>query len=74
MSRAGESGWRLDWDFLSGLLEVCIRTRIADGQCELSIYPVLPLSRYESQSFRRFYDSQRYTNEDFVSSGSNMAA
>ena len=60
--------------FLDGLLEFCIRIRIADSHCELGIYTVLPLSRCESQPFCGLYDSQRYTNDDFVSSGSNIAA
>ena len=74
MWRAGASQWRLERDLLDGLLEVCIRIRMADGHCELGIYPVLPLSRCESQPFCGLCDSQKYTNGDSVSSGSNMAA
>ena len=60
--------------FLDSLVEFCIRIRTADSHCELGIYTVLPLSRCKSQPFCELYDSQRYTNDDFVSSGSNIAA
>ena len=74
MGVTGASQCRLELYLLGSLLKVCIRIRIADGYCELGMFPVLLLSRCESQSPCGLYDSKMYTSEGFVSSGSDMAA